>query len=927
MTILGGPFIYDGYELKESRQEGFDNRSILNNNLSASLIDSKGDIWFGTSNNGIFKYDYSKELFKKLSFEDLKPDGQKLFAVHEINEHDDGTIWISVPFELGFVYDHKKQSFDVIDLNINEELGFERHTSSIKLSDGQVSLLLRSEILIGSNEEGFKVYKIPMGDCCRLQHEFDDDHIILPYTPGNVYILNKNSGDILTIKESTARTAFAKDTLGNKYLVEENKLYIINNEDFSLKQISDQILPGSEIFLDKEGNLIALSDENGLYRVNFREERIQRTYDSYAHSFKKINQDEFLFANATKIFKYNTVTQEIVEFADFSDYGSFIYNYLITEDGNVFGNLQNKNSIHIINVLKNPEGKVLDLLDTIPIYDTMEKIDGKIGVSSYDWRGQNSSFNTFFIQDLITELAGEDQSIRSIGGNFIEGSNGEIWICNHDTGVTVISKDRKSLKLIKESEAANSLVGTFIEYIYETRHGLKYLVSDKGINIYNPYDESFRLINKKLGLDNYEIHGIIEDNENNVWFITKSKMYKYQYENASLTYFNLPSYIDLINRKDKQLFVDANGYIYFSDNNGIYRFHPSEYESIDLDYNISITDLFIDRERVYPADKFQILDSTIIRQKEFELNYKQKDVGFKFVAPDGQLDNLEYYYRLDGYQENFVKADLSRTIHYTNLNHGDYTFEVRAKPGSGDWIKSVAIREFTIHPPWHMTMVAYLIYGILFFSILYLIYLNKIKQLTKYEMLRSKISSDLHDDVGTILTSVAMQSEVLGLSATEEEEDRFKKLSALSREAMSRMRDTVWAIDARKDTVNDLMERMEDFLDDISSVNNMIASFNRNIANPKKIIPPNIRQNIYLIFKEAVTNSYKHSNGSEIKIEISQSKKSISLRIKDNGVVDPATIKKSGTGISNMELRAKKIGSTLNVNSSDGFSIEVTARI
>jgi signal transduction histidine kinase len=200
---------------------------------------------------------------------------------------------------------------------------------------------------------------------------------------------------------------------------------------------------------------------------------------------------------------------------------------------------------------------------------------------------------------------------------------------------------------------------------------------------------------------------------------------------------------------------------------------------------------------------------------------------------------------------------------------------------------------------------------------------NAQKQLEEAEKFRSKLSSDLHDDVGTMLSSLAMQSEVMGLTAKDEQVEKFEKLSNLSREAMSRMRDTVWAIDARKDKVDDLLDRMKDYVSDRLEGHPLQVSFDHKEVLKESKLRPDVRQNIYLIFKEAVHNAAKYSNGDKLNIIFKQNEKDLYLEVRDNGTIDEDKIKTSGLGTSNMKMRAERIGKTLEIHTKKGFAVIV----
>ncbi len=212
-----------------------------------------------------------------------------------------------------------------------------------------------------------------------------------------------------------------------------------------------------------------------------------------------------------------------------------------------------------------------------------------------------------------------------------------------------------------------------------------------------------------------------------------------------------------------------------------------------------------------------------------------------------------------------------------------------------------------------------------FFGYNYIQYQNRKKQEIQKEKFRSKLSSDLHDDVGTILTGLAMQSELLSDFVDDSNKALVENLAEMSRDAMSRMRDTVWAIDSRKDKLIDLKDRILDYGEESFSQSAVQFIFNDENLNIEKNIDPEIRQNMYLIFKEAISNILKYSNGDRVEAELKTSNKVLQLSVHDNGVFEVSKIKKSGTGLSNMKMRAEKMGGQFELDTTDGFKISVTA--
>ncbi|MEM1219151.1 MAG: histidine kinase [Bacteroidota bacterium] len=200
----------------------------------------------------------------------------------------------------------------------------------------------------------------------------------------------------------------------------------------------------------------------------------------------------------------------------------------------------------------------------------------------------------------------------------------------------------------------------------------------------------------------------------------------------------------------------------------------------------------------------------------------------------------------------------------------------------------------------------------------------RLQQALKLERMRVKISSDLHDDVGGILSRLTMQSEILAMTAVPERKSKLERINNLSRQALSRMRDTVWAIDARKDKLAFLLDRIREHAEETLEAKDI--HFNLRLENlpVDKPLRAEARQNVYLICKEAIANTAKYSNGDQMEIILSPSaKKGLRILIHDNGQVDPKSTKVSGLGLSNMRLRAERLGGTFQYSVDQGFQIEV----
>lgn len=211
----------------------------------------------------------------------------------------------------------------------------------------------------------------------------------------------------------------------------------------------------------------------------------------------------------------------------------------------------------------------------------------------------------------------------------------------------------------------------------------------------------------------------------------------------------------------------------------------------------------------------------------------------------------------------------------------------------------------------------------LLITIQYVRYRARIQREKEYELFRSKLSAELHDDIGTILTGVAMHSELLSDLADRETQNTATMIADMSRKAMLHMRDAVWAIDARKDTLGDLSARMLDFAEELLSAKQIQIVYDAP-DNPNFHIRPEVRQNVYLIFKEAITNVIKHSNATSVKIKLSIQKAKLLLEVHDNGKNERNSPKaSSGLGLSNIKMRTAHLNGRCSISDDSGFRVNV----
>ena len=223
------------------------------------------------------------------------------------------------------------------------------------------------------------------------------------------------------------------------------------------------------------------------------------------------------------------------------------------------------------------------------------------------------------------------------------------------------------------------------------------------------------------------------------------------------------------------------------------------------------------------------------------------------------------------------------------------------------------------------------------------------------ERVRTRIATDLHDDIGASLSQIAILSEVVtqrvghiggtgplvggggnggndaAAAGRASVTQPLAMIANTSREMVDSMSDIVWAINPQKDHLHDLKQRMRLFASDMLSARDIRFRFEAHGADLR--LGADLRREVYLIFKECVNNLAKHSGGTEADIELRSEGDWLTFRITDNGRgFNPAQAtdggqSRGGHGLGGMRRRAEALGGTFAIESAPGEGTIVTLRV
>lgn len=206
----------------------------------------------------------------------------------------------------------------------------------------------------------------------------------------------------------------------------------------------------------------------------------------------------------------------------------------------------------------------------------------------------------------------------------------------------------------------------------------------------------------------------------------------------------------------------------------------------------------------------------------------------------------------------------------------------------------------------------------LFFLIRSWMRARKFLEQLKIEQIQSKISKDLHDDVGTVLAGISFQAQVLEARVNDENKEFARMISQKSNDVITKMRDMVWAINSKTNSPIDLEYKMKDYVTSMLVNSRFKCNIENTISTSPKGLSSDVKHCTYLIFKESLYNILKHSDGDKIDVSLSFDENKLEMQIHDNG--PQQEMKKSGLGIRNMLDRATQIGATYKFYFDNGYN-------
>lgn len=386
-----------------------------------------------------------------------------------------------------------------------------------------------------------------------------------------------------------------------------------------------------------------------------------------------------------------------------------------------------------------------------------------------------------------------------------------------------------------------------------------------------------------------------------------------------------------------------DGRLHFGTAQGLLSLQPDSLNAAEFAPPVHLTDFFLFNQRV-PIQSADTMDgfhlpAHISQLETLSLRYRDKVFGIEFAATDfRQAQQLEYRFKMEGFDPDWRSTDArNRTVTYTNLDPGSYTFRVRVR--NRDELESPheARLRIEIAPPWWRTTWARIGYVLLLAGLVYLVVRLRLRAVRRKLAMRARIvearaeerdrvravsARDFHDEAGNKLTKLALYLALLRHQEHSGTEEVLENMDRNVRELSSGMRDFIWVLDPRHDDLAALLLRLKHFGEELFGAADIDFRFSNAMREAPDFVPDvRFKRHLLLIFKEAMHNAVRHADCRQVSFEVRENGAQLEFALQDDGKgFDEAGLQRQN-GLQNMRNRAAEIGAELRVEAQAGTRI------
>jgi signal transduction histidine kinase/ligand-binding sensor domain-containing protein len=421
---------------------------------------------------------------------------------------------------------------------------------------------------------------------------------------------------------------------------------------------------------------------------------------------------------------------------------------------------------------------------------------------------------------------------------------------------------------------------------------------------------------------------------NKIWLFGERGLYCYDTLLHAGRLFNEEDGLPSEQFSEYSILRSANGECIVGTTNGLMSFDPGKTQDSIYPPRAQLINMYVN-------DSTTPFIETPQEYAKVNLGHDQNTFSFDFSIIGFQhADESIYEYKLDNYDENWIRSGTTHYARYSKISPGTYHFRVRTLDANGrisPYTKTltIEIRKAFWQTFYFKLLMFNLIVLLLWVIVKWWLGIRIRKQQIAFEKQqaiekeRTRIATDMHDDLGAGLSRIKFLSETIGMKKQMQQpvEEEIGSISNYANEMIGKMGEIVWALNEKNDSISDLLSYTRAYATEYMLSSGIECQVNAPAEFPSVFVNGEFRRNVYLTIKEALHNIVKHARADFVEITIAVDK-TLTIAIRDNGSgFDTRNIRPFSNGLNNMQKRMKDIQGNLEIVQKNGTLIRLTVPV
>jgi len=547
------------------------------------------------------------------------------------------------------------------------------------------------------------------------------------------------------------------------------------------------------------------------------------------------------------------------------------------------------------------------------------------------------------------------QVVLTKEGNIIVGTNNGIALLTGFKSISDVEANdsNSSSKDFHSAAPLSSRRGVGDEEKYSAQNNL----SNRELKNFTPV---FEIYNPKMGYPVMDVnrgqHAIFQDSKGILWIASgsvRSGLVRFDY---SLLYKNNnPPELNILSVKVDNELVCWRDLLNIENND---QKPKSKFETIAAPAFVTeeVTTFgktLSDAQREAMRKKYKGIEFDAVSRfypvpQNLKLPHSHNEITVEFAAIEPDKPSLvQYQYKLEGYDKNWSTPANITSATFGNMYEGIYHFKLKARSPSGIWSEPVTYT-FTVLPPWWRTWWSYTVYALLSAFALRVFVKwrernlqmekEKLRQKLKIqqqefekqraiENVRSVISRDIHDEIGSGLTKISLMSQQLKLGL--ESKKNFdpvllQKITDSSREIVGNLGEIIWTVNPKHDNLTSLLSYFRNYIAQFLEDTPIQYSIDFPEEVPELTVHPDLKRNLFLVLKESLNNIVKHARAQHVTIKFNHQQNHFHFEISDDGVgMKNLDGREFGNGLQNMRQRIESVNGKFNIHAAENYGTSI----